>query len=70
MLLVYLVYDKETPSFTYPQTVPAGTGNSAVGTIANRNKALHGRFRSPRQQPTIKKNAQTLGRFFVKMHAI
>lgn len=53
MLLVYLVYDKETPSFTYPQTVPAGTGNSAVGTIANRNKALHGRFRSPRQQPTI-----------------
>lgn len=52
MLLVYLVYDKETPSFTCPQTVPAGTGNSAAG-LADRNRSLHGRFRSPGQQPTI-----------------
>ena len=48
----HLVYDKETQSFAYPQTVPAGTGNSAAG-LANRNRSLHGRFRSPGQQATI-----------------
>lgn len=48
----HLVYDKNTKTFSYPQTVPAGTGASAAG-LADRNRQTHSRFKRSGAQPTI-----------------